>query len=211
VRGFHNGFPFERGSGDGAVLAYLEGLRATWDLEAPKGKNRDVMFAKQVIEQILAERPVDRERVFAAGYSSGGFLANVIACHEPGLLRAISSSAGGAPYNQADKWPNGYPKCPGQMPTATIALHGERDLAVTMDSGRFSAAYWAYVNGCNTQEMETTGYKECTAYRGCNPGKAVAWCDVPGLDHWVWEKAAEASWTFFERVSASGSAPPGSP
>jgi alkylglycerol monooxygenase len=205
ARGFHNGFPFEKGSGDGAILAYLDGLRATWDLETPKGKNRDVMFAKRVIGQLLGERPIDRDRVFAAGYSSGGFLANVIACHEPGLLRAISSSAGGAPYNQAEKWPNGFPRCPGQTPTAIIALHGERDRAVTIDSGRFSASYWAYINGCNTDEMETTGYKECTAYRGCDAGKAVAWCDVPGLDHWVWERAAEASWTFFERVSAAGS------
>jgi poly(3-hydroxybutyrate) depolymerase len=210
ARGFHNGFPFEKGSGDGAILAYLDGLRATWDLETPRGENHDVMFAKQVVDQMLGERAIDRERVFAAGYSSGGFLANVIACHEPGLLRAISSSAGGAPYNQAEKWPNGYPKCPGQTPTPIIALHGERDRSVTMDSGRFSASYWAYVNGCNTSEMEPTGYRECTAYRGCNAGKPVAWCDIPGLDHWVWEHAAEASWTFFERVSAAAS-PPGSP
>lgn len=208
ARGFHAGFPFEKGSGEDAILAYLEGQHATWMLDSGKGHNLDVRFAKELIEQLLAERPIDRDRVFAAGYSSGGFLANVIACHEPGLLRAISSSAGGAPYNQAEKWPNGYPKCPGQTPTAVIALHGERDFAVTIDSGRFSASYWAYVNGCNTTEMETTGYKECTAYRGCNGGKPVAWCDIPGLDHWVWERAAEASWTFFERVSASSSSAP---
>jgi len=199
--GFHQGFPFEKGSGDEAILAYLDGIRTTWNLEAPKGQNRDVMFAKAVIAELLEQRPIDKDRVFAAGYSSGGFFANVLACHEPGLLRAISSSAGGAPYNQAEKWPNGYPKCPGQTPTATIALHGEHDFSVTLDSGRFSAAYWAYVNGCNVQEMETTGYKECTAYRGCGAGKPVAWCDIPDLDHWVWDRAAEASWTFFVNVS----------
>jgi len=202
ARGFHQGFPFEKGSGDGAVLAYLEGIHTTWDLEAPKGKNRDVMFAKQVVEQLLAEKPIDRDRVFAAGYSSGGFLANVIACHEPGLLRAISSSAGGAPYKQAETWPNGFPKCPGQKPTAMIALHGEQDFGVTLDSGRFSASYWAYVNGCDTKQMETSGYEQCTVYRGCPRDKAVAWCDIPDLNHWVWERAAEASWTFFEKVSA---------
>lgn len=205
ARGFHAGFPFERASGDDAILAYLDGLRATWDLETPKGKNRDVMFAKQVVEQLLDERPIDRDRVFAVGYSSGGFLVNVIACHEPGLLRAISSSAGGAPYKQAEQWPNGYPKCPGQRPTALIALHGDQDFGVTIDSGRFSASYWAYVNGCATTEMETTGYKECRAYRGCPAGKPVAWCEVSGLNHWVWDHAAEASWTFFERVSGAPS------
>lgn len=206
ARGFHAGFPFEKGSGENAILAYLEGQHATWMIDSGKGANQDVRFAKELIAQLLTERPmIDRDRVFAVGYSSGGFLVNVIACHEPGLLRAISSSAGGAPYNQAEKWPNGYPKCAGQTPTAMIALHGQRDFEVTLDSGRFSASYWAYVNGCNTAEMETTGYKECTAYRGCKGGKPVAWCDLPGLDHWVWDRAAEASWTFFERVSASSS------
>jgi sterol desaturase/sphingolipid hydroxylase (fatty acid hydroxylase superfamily)/poly(3-hydroxybutyrate) depolymerase len=203
ARGFHQGFPFERGSGDGAILAYLDGIRTTWDLETRKGENRDVKFAKAVIEQLLHERPIDKDRVFAAGYSSGGFFSNVLACHEPGLLRAISSSAGGAPYKQAETWPNGYPKCPGQTPTATIALHGERDFAVTLDSGRFSASYWAYVNGCNTGEWEPTGYGECRSYRGCNAGKPVVWCDIADLDHWVWERAAEASWTFFQSVAAA--------
>lgn len=203
ARGFHQGFPFERGSGDGAILAYLDGIRTTWDLETRQGENRDVKFAKAVIEQLLAERPIDKDRVFAAGYSSGGFFANVLACHEPGLLRAISSSAGGAPYKQATAWPNGYPKCNGQAPTATIALHGENDFAVTLDSGRFSASYWAYVNGCNTAEWETTGYGECRAYRGCPSGKPVVWCDIPSLDHWVWDRAAEASWTFFQNVAAA--------
>ena len=82
---------------------------------------------------------------------------------------------------------------------AALALHGERDFTVTLDSGRYTAEYWAYVNGCRTEEMETTGYPECRAYRGCPTGKAVAFCAVPPLGHWVWDRAAEASWTFFER------------
>jgi sterol desaturase/sphingolipid hydroxylase (fatty acid hydroxylase superfamily)/poly(3-hydroxybutyrate) depolymerase len=202
AQSFHAGFPFERGSGHDAILAYLDGLRTTWDLESPKESNHDIAFAKAVIDSVSSERPVDRSRIFAVGYSSGGFFANVLGCHEPGLLRAISSSAGGAPYKLPSTWPNGYPKCPGQQPLAVIALHGQRDASVTIDSGRFSAAYWAYVNGCDTRTMETTGYGECTAYRGCPSGKAVAWCDVPRLDHWVWEKAAVASWSFFETTSA---------
>ena len=80
-----------------------------------------------------------------------------------------------------------------------LALHGERDSSVSPDSGHFSAEYWAYVNGCKTDEMETAGYSECRVYRGCPPTKAVAYCSIPTLGHWVWEEAAAASWTFFER------------
>jgi polyhydroxybutyrate depolymerase len=198
--GFHSAWPFERASGKDAVLAYLDGIRATWDLETTKD-NREVAFVEAVVDEIAGSFSIDRTRLFATGYSSGGFLSNVLACHRPGMFRAIASNAGGAPYNQLEKWPNGYPRCPGQKPVAMLALHGENDLGVTLDSGRFSAEYWAYVNGCKTDEMETTGYAECRAYRGCPTGHAVGFCSIPPLGHWVWSEAAEASWTFFELQS----------
>lgn len=196
--GFHDAWPFERVTGKNAFLAYPEGIGRTWDLETTKN-NQDEQFAVTLVDEIASRHPIDRERVFATGYSSGGFMANVLACHRPGLLRAIASNAGGAPYNQLERWDNGYPKCPGQKAVAMLALHGERDSGVTLDSGRFSAEYWGYVNGCKTDEMETTGYSECRLYRGCPASKAVGFCSIPTLGHWVWEEAAQASWTFFER------------
>jgi len=194
--GFHDGYPFERASGADAILAYPDGIGFGWDLET-LGDNRDVKLAEAIFDELAARFPVDRSRLFATGYSSGGFLANVIACHRNGLLRAIASNAGGAPYKQAQTWPNGYPKCPGQAPIAMLALHGENDYGVTLSSGRFSAEYWAYVNGCKTDEMETTGYPECHVYRGCPSGKAVGFCPIKGLGHWVWDQAAVATWSFF--------------
>jgi polyhydroxybutyrate depolymerase len=152
-------------------------------------------------DQLGRQFPIDSQRRFATGYSSGGFFANVLACQRHALLRAISSSAGGAPYKQALVWANGFPKCPDQGPVAMLALHGESDFGVTLSSGRFSAEYWAYVNDCRADEVEATFYKECRAYRGCKPGKAVAFCQIPGLGHWVWKQAAEASWTFFNTQS----------
>lgn len=197
---FHRGFPFEKASGVDAVLAYPEGGPGGWDLETTRD-NPDVRYVEHLVDALAHRFTLDRARVFAAGYSRGGFFANVLACQKAGFLRAISSSAGGAPYAQASTFVNGYPKCPGQQPTAAIALHGDLDLAVTVDSGRFSAEYWAYVNGCTTTEIEPTHYAECTAYRGCPRGKAVAFCEVADVSHWVWDRAAEASWTFFRTQS----------
>jgi polyhydroxybutyrate depolymerase len=196
--GFRRAWPFDRASGNGAILVYPEGLGRTWDLETQVA-NADEAFTLAIIDDVAKRRPIDRARIFAAGYSSGGFLANVLACRHPGVFRAIASNAGGAPYHERDRWGNGFPKCPGQLPVAALALHGESDSDVTLDSGRFSAEYWAYVNGCATDEMETTGYAECRVYHGCPAGKAVGWCTIPRLGHWVWDSAAEASWSFFQR------------
>lgn len=194
--GFHEGFPFEKASGGDAILAYPEGINTMWDLDT-KIDNREIKFIGALVDSLATRFPIDRKRVFAAGYSSGGFLANIVACQRSGLFRAISSSAGGAPYKQALVFANGYTKCLGQEPVAMIALHGESDHSVDLSSGRFSSEYWAHANGCQTEAMETTFYKECRAYRGCPAGKGVAFCQIPGLGHWVWDHAAEASWTFF--------------
>lgn len=199
---FHRAYAFERGSGDAAILAYPEGLGSTWDLETRTG-NRDVTFIARLLEDLASRLPVDTKRIFATGYSSGGFLSNLLACRMPDTFRAIASNAGGAPYGLEESWTNGFPKCPAQKPVAMLALHGRRDLGVTFDSGRFSAEYWAYVNGCRADEVETTSYDECKVYRGCPSGKAVGLCDVSDLGHWVWDRAAEATWTFFERTAQS--------
>lgn len=198
MKGFHHAWELETATQNSAYLAYLDGLDSTWDLETTNN-NRDVAYAETVIDDVAAAVPIDKTRVFAAGYSSGGFFANVLACHRPGLLRGIASNAGGAPFNQAEKWPNGFPKCPGQQPVAALSLHGEQDMTVTLDSGRYDAEYWAYVNGCNESEMETTGYPECTVYRGCPAGKQVGFCKVSALSHWVWSESAAATWAFFQR------------
>ncbi|MCL2776676.1 MAG: hypothetical protein FWD73_01640 [Polyangiaceae bacterium] len=198
ANGFHRAFPFELATGDDAVVAYPDGPYK-WDLES-KAHNEDVAFVEAVIRALQARYPIDPSRVFLTGYSSGGFFSNMFACRNSSLVRAIASNAGGAPYQQELTWPNGYTRCHGQAPVATMALHGALDFGVTIDSGRFSASYWSYVNGCQADAMETTGYKECRAMRGCPKDKPVVFCEIPTLGHWVWDRAAEASWSFFRSL-----------
>ncbi len=195
AQSFRRGFPFETASGDGAVVVYLDGLRATWDLDGAEGENEDQTFVERVVADVKARHGL--RDAFGAAYSSGGFLLNLLACRNPGLFRAIATNAAGGPYSEKGRHPNGYVKCERQAPVAMMALHGTQDFGVPLAGGKFSAAYWAYVNGCNTVDAETTGYAQCYAYRACPPGKAVAYCEIPGLGHWVWDEAATASWTFF--------------
>jgi polyhydroxybutyrate depolymerase len=196
---FHSAIPYERTSQGDAVVVYPDGLGSTWTLGGAD-PNQDLRFVDALVAKMIARGGVDPHRVFAFGYSSGGFLANLIACRHPGLLRAFASNAGGAPYDQKLAYANGFPKCEGEQPTAAMILHGDQDFGVTLDSGEFSASYWAYVNGCNEHERETTGYAECQAYRGCPRATPVVWCEIGDLGHWVWSAGAEASWQFFKSL-----------
>ena len=193
---FHQAFPYEHASQGGAVLLYPDGLGNTWTLGGAE-PNQDLVFVDALVARTLARGGIDPHRVYAVGYSSGGFFANLIACRWPGLLRAFASNAGGAPYDQMLAFANGFPKCEGEKPTAAMILHGDRDYGVTLDSGEFSAQYWGYVNGCSEHERETTGYAECQSLRGCPAATPVVWCEIGDLGHWVWSQGAEASWQFF--------------
>ena len=195
--GFHEATPFEAASGDNAVLVYPTGIHAGWDIETAKD-NRDHAFLIAVVNDMSAKYSINRKKIFGTGYSSGAYVMNFMACEHPGFFRAIASNAGSAPYGRSDTFPNGYTRCQGQKPLPMLALHGDRDYTVTLQSGRFSADYWAYVNGCDAGTVETTGYPQCQGFRNCKDGNDVGYCEIAGLGHWVWDRHAEASWTFFK-------------
>lgn len=194
--GYHDATPFEMASGDSAILVYPTGLHATWDIETSRD-NRDHAFLKAIAKDMGAKYGIDRKKIFGSGYSSGAYVLNFMACEHPGFFRAIASNAGSAPYGRSETHANGYTKCAGQKPMPMLALHGDQDFTVTLQSGRFSADYWGYVNGCDARTVETTGYPECQGFRGCKDGNDVAYCEIKGLGHWVWNRHAETSWTFF--------------
>jgi polyhydroxybutyrate depolymerase len=199
--GFHAASPFEHASGEGAIVVYPSGTSATWDLDTASN-NRDHAFLEAIVDYLNVTYTIDRKRVFGTGYSSGAFLVNFMACERPGFFRAIASNAGSAPYGRSQTYPNGYTKCENEKPVPMLALHGGLDYTVTLQSGLFSADYWAYVNGCALGTWETTGYLECKAYQGCLAGNDVAYCEIADLGHWVWSRHAEATWSFFREHGA---------
>lgn len=199
ARGFHQQFTYEEASAGWAVLVYPEGVARGWDTESARD-NKDIAFLDALIEVAQSAHAIDPARVFLTGYSSGGFLAQLYACQRSDKVRAIVTHEAGAPYNQAETWPNGWPKCPGQKPVAMLAAHGRDDMAVSFRSGEYSARYWASVNGCNGQQAQPTGYPQCYAYAQCPADKPAVFCDIPNLGHWIWSEGAQASVRFFQRL-----------
>lgn len=199
ARGFHQQFMYEEASGSWATVVYPDGLGHGWDTETAVD-NPDVAFLDALIDEAVRARNVDPARIFLTGYSSGGFLAQLYACQRSSRVRGIATHEAGAPYNQAEKWPNGSPRCPGQDKVATLVTHGRDDFSVSFKSGVYSALYWATINGCDPRHARVTAYPQCYAYDGCAPGKPVVFCDIPNLGHWVWSEGAVASVRFFQRL-----------
>jgi polyhydroxybutyrate depolymerase len=195
-------FTFDDVTGDDAIVAYPSGNGTTWDLGTDYDDNADQQFLVALVDALAGKFDIDTSRVFGAGYSSGGFMVNQMACRRPGLFRGINVYAGGAPYegdNPPLTYPSGYVKCPGEQPVAAFVVHGTADGTVDPSSGEFDAEYWRYVNGCDESRSPTTP-SPCEAYDGCPTGFSSVYCLVPGLNHFPWMPGAKAAWAMFKTL-----------
>lgn len=169
-----------------------------WDIYTVTKDNADMSWIVALVDEIKKTLNVDKSRVFAFGYSGGGFFVAHFACRFAGYFRAISSHAGGGPDEEAmgfQKRPSGCFVCPGG-PTATLVTHGKLDDQVEPGSGEFTASCFAETNGCSGSRAPTQP-APCEQYDGCPGGKPVKICMLPQQDHEIWPNAAGESWAFF--------------
>lgn len=90
---------------EGFAVAYPEGRRAPWSfvrtwnagdccLRAMHDGVDDVGYVLRVIDRVEALVPVDRNRVYAAGFSNGAMLAHRLAIEAPERFAAVGAVAG---------------------------------------------------------------------------------------------------------------------
>jgi polyhydroxybutyrate depolymerase len=101
-----------------------------WNSSLPSQYNKstadDIGFIESLIDQLIVEYPViDIKRIYAAGYSNGGFFSYFLACNSK-KFAAIGSVAG----TMID---DSYQNCNAQYPTAMINIHGTEDSVVLYD------------------------------------------------------------------------------
>lgn len=85
----------------------------------------DVAFTLAVIDDVARLLPLDRDRVYASGFSAGGSMAWLLACRAGDRLAGMVSVAG------ALRRPNPY-QCPG-LPLPVMQIHGWTDGQVPLE------------------------------------------------------------------------------
>ena len=108
----------------------LGGTGSHWNCSNPSADNKsdvdDIGFIENLIDQLIVDYPViDNKRIYAAGYSNGGFMSYYLACNSK-KFAAIGSVAG----TMLD---DSYQSCDAQFPTAMINIHGTDDFDVPYD------------------------------------------------------------------------------
>lgn len=172
-----------------AVFAYPDGLRvgdATgWVLD-PSG--RDAVFIERMIAEVEGELCIDRNAVFAVGFSYGGWMANTLGCAGSGTVRAIASIAGGGPRDA----------CSGT--TSALIVHGAGDFDEPMGSGESSRDHWKRADGCSDVTAPWGG-AGCIEFVGCAAGLSLVYCRHAG-GHEIPDAYRGPIWRFFARAGS---------
>jgi polyhydroxybutyrate depolymerase len=178
---------------------------------AATNKVDDIGFTRALITEAKTRLCVDDKRVFVAGMSNGGFMAQRIGCELADVVAAISAVS--APLAVAS--------CAPARPMPVLSFHGTSDMTVSYNgdaqsgwpSAMASFSGWAMRDGCR-DAMPAQTYKKgdvtCLTYSQCNAGAAVTLCTVQGGGH-AWPgsaiplpgttqniNATDTMWTFFE-------------
>lgn len=206
---------------DGILLAYPQGTLLGgfphWNAlpNSPENKTAvdDLGFVRELISQIESDYPINRERIYASGFSNGGMMAYALACYENGLVAAVAVVSGQLLDNGET--------CSPESPIGVIMLHGTDDRVIPYEGGfgQLSAQeavdFWVVHNETNTSpEIDTFTDGEMTieryVYDQGNNGVAVEHYKYLEGQH-VWfnqrvdgSNATELVWDFVSNYDVSG-------
>ena len=141
----------------------------------------DVGFARAIVQGVAAEANIDRTRVYATGWSNGGFMSHRLACQSADLFAAVAPVAG-----RIGLFPT--TSCKPSRPIAVIEFAGLHDPKVPYEGGVFmwpsaaqSLAYWRDQDGCGSgppDERIDFGTSYCETYRNCGANVQVELCSI---------------------------------
>lgn len=150
----------------------------------------DVGWINALVDKISRERPIDKSRVFAVGFSNGALLVHRLAAQTPEKFAGFGAVAGAVSGKRSQD--DELYRLPGPRAGVNMIMaHGKKDKAVPFGGGHNrvlgvsiaefgsfeeSQMYWASANGCGVKKNreERPGYTQIT-YPGCNRGRLTAY------------------------------------
>jgi len=156
----------------GLVVMYPNGIDTHWNDGRVIGHESmadDIGFIKAMLAEVIAQGSIDPKRVYAAGISNGGFMAQHMACVMPDALAGIAVVAATQPVDAA---------CPSPRPMPVIFFQGTADKFVPFNGGpiapQFGAnrgtamsnaqavAIWQKRNGCGAAQRTQIPSKDAS-------------------------------------------------
>lgn len=208
---------------NGFIVCYPKGKNRAWNVNFPfpSSKADDVQFIADLIDQLNNLYNLDLNRVYACGFSNGGYMSHRLACELSDRIVAIASVAGSIVSGEEEN-------CHPSRAVPVLQIHGKADPIVPY-RGNFNGMaiedlvdFWVEKNGCDTESTLTKipntaklDFSKAVRYDfdECQEGAAVAFYKIKNGGHtWpgtklllgVTNRDFEASteiWNFFKQFS----------
>ena len=170
----------------GVALVAPQSVGPGWQLHnRPRNKDAtgeaEFVYFKQLVDDIARRFPIDRHKLLASGFSSGGMLIWNLACHEGGLFAGFAPIAG-----------TFWAPVPSSCPSPTVSLmhfHGLKDSIVPLTGrpiadakqGEVELALALFAKSGHFGEEHPMPAQNLKCMRRENPdGKILEFCTHPG-------------------------------
>jgi polyhydroxybutyrate depolymerase len=204
---------------EGFALVAPEGIDRMWNVPVDPARPSDVRFVSELIDEVSALVPIDRQRVYATGFSGGGRMVSQLACDLSGRIAAIAAIGG-------IRFPG---PCSDARALPILAFHGTADDTNPYDGGgrpywgtgvEDALSGWAEHNHCPERTERALGSNVVEIrYAGDGCGAETVLVRIDGFGH-AWPDligapltgstagsrdasgdttADQALWKFFER------------
>ncbi len=183
------------------VVVYPEGMLNSWNVGAYWENNNfdDVGFIRALIDSVAAQFSIDLDRVYACGFSNGGYMAYELSCELSDKIAAFGSVTGNFLLNEGQV-------CDHSREIPIIDFHGTADTFVPYDvpfAGNYSPdgamlfdenlGYWMDFNDLTDMTIEAlpdiyqidgTWVEKYTVYREGSTAKFIHYKVYDGGHQW---------------------------
>lgn len=180
---------------------------------AKEGNIDDVGFARAIVANLTRQLNIDRQRVFATGFSNGAMLTHRLACEASDVFRAIAPVAG----------TDNTVQCAPRQPVSVLIIHARNDDhnryeggagEKSVDRGNMASSTsvpetlnrWLTRNACQRtpqRVLERPG-AYCDRYTGCKGDATVAICITErGTHSWPGAQKSRSTESPSQAISAN--------
>ena len=179
------------------VVVYPDALERRWNDQG--GTVDDVGFLLAIVDKLVADGLVDKNRIYVAGISNGGMMAQRLACEQADRIAGIATVAGGMPTGLTGT-------CKPARALPVLVIHGTEDPIVPWSGGavagfedfgkvlsaRETAKFWAANNRCGDggviaaepdRDPKDGTRVKMEVFASCPAGAAVKLAAVEGGGH----------------------------
>ncbi len=189
----------------------LGGFFSGWAINNNFGGNEDDLgFSDALIDVIQQDYNINEKRIYATGFSNGGFFSYRLACELSPRIAAVASVAG----SMTRSWITNN-QCQPQHPTAVLQITGTNDNVISINGNGTNEPiqdvmeYWSAVNnGDSTPEViQLGGGSTRSIWDNGDNGVTAEFIRVQGKGH-SWNggnvNTSQEIWDFFSRFDIDG-------